>query len=255
MNVLVTGGTGTLGRHVLPRLVAAGCRVRVLTRTARPDADGVRHLTGDLVAGTGPDGALDGIDTVLHLAGGPKGDDVAARNLAAAMARAGGVRHVVMVSVIGADRMPLGWFRAKRDAELAIGGCGVPWTVLRAAQFHDLVLDVAGKVGRLPLLPAPGGLRFEPVDARDVADRLVALTLGGAPAGLVPDLAGPRDYAFADLVRSALGRNRPALPVPLAGKVGRAYRNQENLAGAGAMRGTRTWEAFLAERQKLAFSR
>ncbi|MFJ1752416.1 SDR family oxidoreductase [Kitasatospora sp. NPDC088134] len=247
MHLLVTGGTGTLGAHVLPRLAAAGLPVRVLTRTDRADAPGRTHVRGDLVAGTGLDAALDGIDTVLHLAGGAKGDDLAAEHLAAAMARNGGVRHVVMVSVIGADRMPLGWFRAKRDAELALIGSGVPWTVLRAAQFHDLVRTVAGKVGRLPFVPAPGGLRFEPVDARDVADRLVALTLAG-PASLVPDLAGPRDYAFADLVRSTLERRRPNLPVPLAGKVGRAYRTRQNLAGAGAERGTRTWEDFLAGR-------
>ncbi|GLW56421.1 SDR family oxidoreductase [Kitasatospora phosalacinea] len=247
MKILVTGGTGTLGRHVLPRLVGPGREVRVLTRRARPDTADVAYRVGDLVAGTGLDGALEGVDTVLHLAGGAKGDDTAARHLAAAMARAGGVRHVVMVSVIGAATMPLGWFRAKRDAELAVADSGVPWTVLRAAQFHDLVRDVAGKVGKLPVLPAPGGLRFEPVDARDVADRLVALTLA-APAGLVPDLAGPRDYAFADLVRSTLKRRRPTLPVPLAGKVGRAYRNGENLAGADAVRGTRTWEDFLAGR-------
>ncbi|MFD8594165.1 SDR family oxidoreductase [Kitasatospora sp. NPDC059646] len=244
MTILVTGGTGTLGTLVVPRLLAAGRTVRVLSRHDRPAADGVRYVRGDLVAGTGLTGALDGVDTVLHLAGGAKGDDTAARHLADAMARAGGVRHVVMVSVIGADTMPLGWFRAKRDAERAVADSGVPWTVLRAAQFHTLVRTMAGKLTRFPVVPDPRGLRFEPVDPREVADRLVALALG-APAGLVPDLAGPRTYTFAELLRTV--RPRPALPLPLAGRVGRAYRDGENLAGENATRGARTWEEFLAE--------
>ncbi|MFJ1794208.1 SDR family oxidoreductase [Kitasatospora griseola] len=241
MNILVTGGTGTLGALVVPQLLAAGCTVRVLSRRTRPDTDGVHHVRGDLIAGTGLAEALDGIDTVLHLAGGAKGDDTAGRRLADAMALAGGVRHVVMVSVIGADTMPIGWFRAKRDAERALADSGVPWTVLRAAQFHTRVHTMAGRLGRLPVLPDPKGLRFEPVDPREVADRLVALALA-APAGLVPDLAGPRVYAFADLLRP-----RRTLRVPLAGRIGRAYRDGRNLAGAGATRGTRTWEAFLVE--------
>ncbi|MEV4556547.1 SDR family oxidoreductase [Kitasatospora sp. NPDC049285] len=247
--LLVTGGTGTLGRLTVPRLLAAGFTVRVLTRGEHPDADGVRYVRGDLVAGTGLAAALDGVDAVLHLAGGARGDDTAARHLAAAL-RGSAVRHVVMVSVIGADRMPLGWFRAKRDAERALADSGVPWTVLRAAQFHDLVFTMAARLAKLPVLPAPGGLRFEPVDAREVADRLVELVLG-EPAGLVPDLAGPRAYAFADLARgylTATGRRRLALPVPLAGKVGRAYRQGENLAAPEAAHGGRSWEAFLAER-------
>ncbi|WP_404868806.1 SDR family oxidoreductase [Kitasatospora griseola] len=241
MNILVTGGTGTLGTLVVPQLLEAGCTVRVLSRRTRPDSDGVHYVRGDLIAGTGLAEALDGVDTVLHLAGGAKGDDTAGRRLADAMALAGGVRHVVMVSVIGADTMPIGWFRAKRDAERALADSGVPWTVLRAAQFHTLVRTMAGKLGKLPVLPDPKGLRFEPVDPREVADRLVALTLA-APAGLVPDLAGPRVYAFADLLRP-----RRTLRVPLAGKIGRAYRDGRNLAGPGATRGTRTWEAFLLE--------
>jgi uncharacterized protein YbjT (DUF2867 family) len=95
----------------------------------------------------------------------------------------------------------------------------------------------------------PGGLRFQPVDARDVATRLVDLTLD-QPAGLVPDLAGPTVYPMGDLVRGYLrarGKRRLTMPVRMPGKAGRAYRAADNLTLAGADLGTRTWEDFLAE--------
>ncbi|SCF21299.1 Uncharacterized conserved protein YbjT, contains NAD(P)-binding and DUF2867 domains [Micromonospora viridifaciens] len=247
--ILVTGGTGTLGRLVTPLLREAGHPVRVLSRRGGPSAPGIEHVTADLVSGEGIEAAVRGAEVVLHLAGGPKGDDRAARNLVRA-AQQTGVRHLVHISVIGADRVPLAWLRSKLDAERAVAESGLPWTALRAAQFHDLVLTVVEKLAKLPVVPAPGGLRFQPVDARDVAARLVELTLG-APAGLVPDLTGPAVYGMDELVRSylrAVGRRRPLVPVRLPGKAGRAYRAGDNLTLDGAETGTRTWEAFLAER-------
>ncbi|MCM2424781.1 SDR family oxidoreductase [Streptomyces sp. RKAG337] len=247
--ILVTGGTGTLGGHVVPLLRAAGREVRVLSRQRRESVDGVAYVSGDLLKGEGIEAAVDGVDVVLHLAGGPKGDDEATRNLMRAASRAG-VRHVVYVSVIGTDTMPLAWFQAKLGAERAVAESGVPWTTLRAAQFHDLVLTVVEKMGKLPVIPVPGGLRFQPVDSRDVAARLVELTLG-EPAGLVPDLAGPKVYGMADLSRGYLrarGKHRLMMPVRMPGKAGRAYRAAENLSLDGAAVGERTWEDFLAER-------
>jgi uncharacterized protein YbjT (DUF2867 family) len=246
--ILLTGGTGTLGRHVLPLLRGAGHDLRVLSRHPRRPESGVEYVVGDLLQDEGIEAAVDGIDTVVHLAGGPKGDDGATRNLARAASRAG-VQHILYISVIGADRVPVGWLQSKRDAEKAIADSGVPWTILRAAQFHDLALTVVQKMATLPVVPVPGGLRFQPVDSREVAARLVELTLD-RPAGRVADLAGPTVYAMGDLVRGYLharGKHRLMLPVRMPGKVGRAYRAGDNL-NLQAARGERTWEEFLAQR-------
>lgn len=248
--ILVTGGTGTLGGHVIPLLQAAGREVRVLSRSARPAANGIEYVTGDLLKDEGIEAAVAGTDTVLHLAGGQKGDDEATRALIRA-AQASGVRHLVYISVIGADRVPLAWLRSKLDSERAVADSSIPWTTLRAAQFHDLTLAMVEKMTKLPVLPAPGGLRLQPVDSREVAARLVELTLG-KPAGPVPDMAGPRLYDIPALVRPYLElrgrRPRPKLPVRIPGKAGRAYRAGDNLTLAGAEVGKRTWEEFLADR-------
>jgi uncharacterized protein YbjT (DUF2867 family) len=168
----------------------------------------------------------------------------------------------VYISVVGADRIPVvsaidramfGYFASKRAAEQVIAGSGLPWTTLRATQFHDLVLMTVRPLARLPVVPVPAGWRFQPVDARDVADRLVELALG-APAGLVPDLGGPRIYELVELVRSylrATDRHRLIVPLRTPGRAARAVRAGANLAPDQAV-GRHTWEEFLAERVSLS---
>ena len=260
---LVTGGTGTLGRLVVPQLVQAGGKVRVLSRHPREAAEGVEFAVGDLDTGAGIDAAVAGAEVIVHCAGGRKGDGDKARTLVRAASRAEGLEgagapHLVNISVTGADRVPqdgrldrtmFGYFGMKLDAERVIAGSGLPWTTLRATQFHDLLLMVARAMTRLPVIPVASGMRFQPVDAGEVAARLAELALG-PPSGLVPDLAGPRIYPMADLVHGylrAAGKRRPVVPVRLPGRAARAVRDGANLAPERAV-GRRTWEEFLAER-------
>ena len=255
--VLVTGGTGTLGRLVVPRLRDAGREVRVLSRHRREGGQGVQLATGDLATGEGIDAAVEGTEVIVHCAGTTRGDEDKARHLVRAASRAG-VRHLVHISVVGADRVPLasgidramfGYFGSKLAAERVVAGSGLPWSTLRATQFHDLLFLVVGQLARLPVVPVPAGFRFQPVDPGEVADRLVELALGG-PAGLVSDLGGPRVYEIATLVRGYLrarGRHRPILPVRVPGGAAHAFRAGANLAPDRAV-GRRTWEEFLADR-------
>src|SRR6266571_471953 len=255
--ILVTGGTGTLGRLVVPHLHDAGREGRVLSRHSHEGGDGIEFVTGDLTTGDGIEAAADGVEIIVHCAGTSKGDDVKARSLVRAAARAG-AQHLVYISVIGADRIPLvsgidramfGYFGSKLAAEHVVTGSGLPWTTLRAAQFHDLFLLVARQMTKLPVIPVPTGVRFQPVDAGEVATRLAELALG-TPAGLVPDIAGPRVYPVADLLRAYLrvvGKRRLMVPVHLPGKAAPAVRAGANLAPERAV-GRRTWEDFLAER-------
>ncbi len=255
--ILVTGGTGTLGRLVVPRLRDAGAKVRVLSRHSHEREEGIEYMTGDLATGEGIDAAVNGAEIVVHLAGSTKGDEDKAVNLVRAASEAG-VRHLVYISVVGADRVPVvsgvdramfGYFEAKLAAERAVAESGVPWTTLRATQFHDLSFLTAQQMSKLPVIPVPTGFHFQPVDTGEVADRLVELALG-APAGLVPDMAGPRVYAMTDLVRGYLRarrKHRAIVPIRLPGKAARAFRAGANLAPDRAV-GRRTWEGFLAER-------
>ncbi len=256
--ILVTGGTGTLGRLIVRRLRDAGYDVRVLSRRHHEAADGIEFVTGDLATGEGIEPAVDGAGTIVHCAGSSKGDEDKARNLVRAALRAGAA-HLVYISVVGADRIPIGsrvdramfgYFGSKLTAERIVADSGLPFTTLRATQFHDLILTVAQQMAKLPVVPVPAGFRFQPVDADEVAARLVELTLG-KPAGRVPDMGGPRVYGAAELLRGYLRaskrRRRLIMPVWLPGKAARVFRAGANLTPEQAV-GRRTWEEFLAER-------
>lgn len=258
--VLVTGGTGTLGRLLVPALEAAGAQVRVLARHAPGDQD-VPHLIGDLHTGEGVDEAVRDIDIVVHCAGGARGDDLKAETLVRAASRVR-ISHLVFISVVGADRVPVnsaidraafGYMAAKREAERIIADSGIPWTTLRATQFHDFVLALAEQGARMPIVPVFGGVRFQTVDAGEVADRLTDLALG-PPAGLVPDLGGPQVLAMSDMVRDylqATGRRRWLMPIRMPGRAYAAYRDGANLTPQRAA-GRRTWADHLAERVSAA---
>jgi uncharacterized protein YbjT (DUF2867 family) len=254
--ILVTGGTGTLGSLVVPRLRDAGCTVRVLSRQPREPVWGVEAVVGNLDTGEGVAAAVDGVDVVVNCAGAAAGDDVKAASLVRAAAPAG-VRHVVHISVVGADRMPVvgradratfGYFASKLAAERVIEQAGIPWTTLRATQFHELILTVAQSLTKLPVVPLPARSRVQPVAAAEVAGRLVELAQS-EPAGLAPSFGGPRVYTAKQLLRSYLrasGRHRLSVPVWLPGKGARAFRAGANLAPDHAA-GRQTWEEFLAE--------
>jgi uncharacterized protein YbjT (DUF2867 family) len=256
--VLVTGGTGTLGRLVVRRLHDAGYDLRVLGRGSHAAKDRIEFVTGDLATGKGIEAAVDGVETIVHLAGSAKGDEDKTWNLVRAASSHTRLSHLVYISVVGAERIPIdsrvdramfGYFASKRGAEKVVEDSGLPWTTLRATQFHEGMLAVAQQMAKLPVIPVPTGFRFQPVEADEVASRLVELTLG-EPLGLVPDMGGPRVYSAAELLRGYLRashRRRLIVPVWLPGKAARAFRAGANLTPEQAV-GHRTWEEFLAER-------
>ncbi|MGW4551040.1 SDR family oxidoreductase [Streptomyces violaceorubidus] len=241
--ILVTGGTGTLGRPVTARLRADGHEVRVLSRHGEPYAVDLRE------GGSGLDTALAGVDTVVHCATTPRGgDERSAANLIAAARRAG-VRHLAHISIVGVDRVPLGYYRSKLAVERLVVESGLGWTVLRTTQFHDLVVRVLGLLAKAPVLVLPAHASDQPVEVAEVADRLAALAVG-APAGRVPDLGGPEVRTVESLARAylgATGRRRAVVNVPLAGKTYRAFRAGGHLTPGHAV-GRGTFEEYLAVR-------
>jgi uncharacterized protein YbjT (DUF2867 family) len=255
--ILVTGGTGTLGQLVASRLQNAGHDVRVLSRGRRrmDPGPGIAYVTADLTTGAGIDAALSGIEVVVHLAGSAKGDAQKASHLVPAAARAG-VRHLVYISVVGDDRVPIkgcldramfGYFAEKLAAGRIVRESGIPWTILRATQAYQTLFTTIQGMARLPVIPVPWGVRFQPIDAEEIVDRLAELALA-RPAGQVPDMGGPRVYEMVDLVRGylqATGRHRLIFPMPTTGAAARAVRDGATLTPERAV-GRRTWEEFLS---------
>ncbi|MER6432289.1 NAD(P)H-binding protein [Streptomyces sp900105245] len=241
--ILVTGGTGTLGRVVTDELRAGGHEVRVLSRHARPYAVDLRE------GGPGLDTALAGVETVVHCASSPRGgDEKAAAHLIEAARRAT-VGHLLYISIVGVDRVPFGYYRSKLAVERQIEDSGLGWTVLRTTQFHDLVVSVLRGLAKSPVLVLPAGVADQPVEVTEVARRLAELAIA-APAGRVPDMGGPQVRSFDSLARSylrATGRRRPIVRLPLFGKAYGAFRAGGHLAPDHAV-GKVSFEQHLAHR-------
>ncbi|MEV6316106.1 NAD(P)H-binding protein [Streptomyces sp. NPDC051776] len=250
--ILVTGGTGTLGRPVVRRFLDDGRTVRVLSRRPRPADDTTPYewAMGDMRTGAGIDRAVAGADTIVHCATvGRRGDVEGTRLLVDAVRRQGGSPHLVYISIVGIDRIPYPYYRAKLETERLIEVSGLPWTVLRTTQFHDLIAMITEAQRRLPVTLSLSGVRFQPVEVREVADRLVELA-AGEPAGRVPDMGGPEVRTHTDLARSclvSLGRRRRVVPLWLPGSALNAVRRGENLTPDHAV-GRGTFEDFLAAR-------
>jgi uncharacterized protein YbjT (DUF2867 family) len=240
-SVLVTGGTGTVGRIVVDHLTTAGKDVRILSRGRRPpQRTDVRHVVGDVQTGDGLNAALDGVDTIVHCV-------YPSEHLVAAAKRAGSP-HLVYVSIVGIDRVPFGLYRKMLANERVIAESGLPWTVMRATQFHDLIAFILRMLAKPPVMALPSGLRFQPVDVRDVGERLARLALG-EPVGRAPDFGGPQVRALDDLARSYLaivGKRRLIVPIGLPGKVFGAVRAGALTAPQHAA-GTINFERYLRE--------
>lgn len=256
--VLVTGATGTLGSKLVTRLRSADCEVRAASRSPPVDVDGSdgqpdEWVELDLVSGAGIDAAVDGVDAVVHCASAPTGDteavDVEGTKRLLASAEAAGVSKFVYPSIVGIEEIPYSYYEHKLAAEEAIEESDVPHTIVRATQFHEFVHFLLDGVARLPVWFLPTNFRVQPVAAGDVAEALVAYTVGEAN-GRVPAVGGPAVHTLGELAnsyREARGSWRPIVRVPIPGGVARGFRAGHNTCPDRAV-GTVTWEEWLAGR-------
>lgn len=244
--ILVTGGTGRLGVPTVARLREAGHDVRVLSRR-----DGAGRVVGDLRSGRGVRDAVAGAETVVHLAtaNGLRGGEVPLMRTVVDAARDAGVRHVISVSIVGVDGVPLSYYRQKLEAEQVLEASGLPHTILRATQFHDLVVALFTGQRFLPVVFAPR-FSMQPIDTGDVAMRLAELVTAG-PAGRVPDIGGPEQLPAGELARQwadAASLRRRIVPVSFPGRTFAALAEGRNLVPGAPPYGTKTFAEHLASR-------
>jgi uncharacterized protein YbjT (DUF2867 family) len=253
VRVLVTGGTGHLGREVASALEAGGHTTRVLSRRPRPADHAGEWAPAQLESGEGVDAALADVQGIVHTASDPTRAAVAdvegTRILCKAAAHAG-VAHFVFVSIIGIDKIPLGYYRQKLAAEQVIRDSGVPFSILRAAQFHHFVDLLLGGLARVRgLLPIPRRFRVQSIATADVA-RVLVETVAAAPSGHLRDLAGPKAMTVAQAARrwvAARRERRLVIPVPTFGATAAAFRRGYNTAPDHPA-GRETWGEWLTRR-------
>ena len=223
MNVLVTGGTGTLGRHVVMLLRQSGHRARILSRQPRGHVDAVQ---GDLRTGAGLDRAVAGMDAIIHAATGAResltsrATDIGGTRRLIECAQQAGIGHLAYISIVGIDRVQgYPYYRTKLRTEAVVQQGGRPWSILRATQFHDHMETFLRAFTKIPgLATVPFTWKFQPVDSNEVAQRLVDVALQ-PPAGMLPDFGGPEVLDFKSIAEAWLTARKDArrlvnLPLP-----------------------------------------
>jgi uncharacterized protein YbjT (DUF2867 family) len=236
--ILVTGATGTLGTPTAARLRDAGHDVRALSRSTGPGL-----TTGDLLTGEGIPEAIAGVGAVVHLATGAR--DVDQAKAAIGAARAADVEHFVLISIVGIEDIPLGYYRGKLEIEEALLDSGLPHSILRATQFHQFVEAIFRRPRLSPLILAPA-FSFQPISTDEVAARLVEL-VGSEPAGRVADIGGPERRTARDLAEAwkrATGSRRAIWSIRIPGRTFAGYAAGHNLV-PGAPYGATTFEDYL----------
>jgi uncharacterized protein YbjT (DUF2867 family) len=209
MKIVVIGGTGLIGSKLVERLQDRGQQAIA----ASPDT-GVNTLTGEGLAA-----ALEGAQVVVDVSNAPAWDDDAvldffrtSSNNVLAAEEAAGVRHHVILSVVGADRLPhSGYMRAKVAQEGIVENGPTPYTILRASQFFEFIGRIAdsstdGDTVRLaPVL-------IQPQSAEDVAATLAELTVGDPVNGII-ELGGPDQYRLDEIAQDLLYVNNDSRQV------------------------------------------
>jgi uncharacterized protein YbjT (DUF2867 family) len=236
--ILVTGATSGPGVPLVEKLRSAGHEVRAMSRTA---GDG--RVVADLSTGAGLDAALAGAEIVVHLATNRRKDLPDTERLLAA-ARAAGVTHIVFLSIVGVDRIPYGYYRDKVAIEKTLESSGLPFTVLRATQFHSFPGEILAMLGGRLFIK---DVKVQPIGVIDTATRLAELATG-VPAGRVADIGGPEILDASDILSrlQAAGRaNKRVLSLAIPGKTFDGFQEGHHLAGLPAY-GTQTFDEWLA---------
>ena len=254
--VLVTGGTGVLGREVVARLRESGSTVRIMSRQSQPATlpPNTEWTQAQLETGQGLEPAVSGIDAIVHAASSPFKNsqqiDVEGTKRLLEAARRAGVGHVVYISIVGIDRIPYAYYRHKLATEGVVQASGSPWTILRATQFHDLVDTFFHVLAKVPLIAfVPTNWKDQPVAAADVAARLAECAIA-PPAGMLPDMGGPEVFTAKELFRSWLAARemrRLIVPIRLFGALASGFRRGDNTC-PDHRQGKITWEAWLHDK-------
>ncbi len=245
MRIAIAGGTGVVGSRTAQALTEGGHEVVLLTR-----GHGV-----DLLGGSGVDAALAGVDAVIDTlnvstVSAKKSTEFFTRatgNLVSAAHRAG-VGHVVLLSIVGIDRIPHDYYAGKLAQEQVVENGPVPWTILRATQFHEFAGQLLERTSLGPVHLAIRA-RVQPIAAREVGARLAELATA-SPLGRAADLAGPREEALHEMMRAHAqhtGVGGPILTVSVPGKQMRGMRDGLALPGPGSDLGRQTFSDWLTD--------
>lgn len=250
--VLVTGGTGVLGREVVTRLLEQGYTVRILSRSPQPNTTNVEWAQAQMQTGEGLSEALQGVDIVVHSATDSRRmgkSDVEMTRVLLERAKAAGVGYFLFISIVGTDKTSFSYHKVKVACETLARDSGIPHATLRFTQFYEFIDLLLHMFTSLPIGFLPMDWKSQPMDVGEAADQVVRV-VSEKPLGLLPDIAGPEVLTFKAMLhqwKQARGSHKLVLPLPLPGKFSAAVR-KGLITSPNARVGKLTWAQWLQRR-------
>ncbi|GJM35433.1 MAG: nucleotide-diphosphate-sugar epimerase [Saprospiraceae bacterium] len=250
--IFITGATGLLGKAMLEAMDRESFDITI---GQRQDPQ-IEHLsykwTKFDLADTSLSLNLSGVDTIFHLASSTRKPsyelDVDGTESLLNNAKEYGVKHFIYISIVGIEKVPIKYYKIKKSAEEAIENSGVPYTILRATQFHEFFEMIIKGLQRFPIVILPGKAVLQPIEVNRVAQKLLEISLQ-QPSNQILEIGGQEKLtlkAAMNLWLKSKGVRKPILDIPmfLLGKIGRALK-QGGLTTDECDGGSRRWGEWL----------
>ncbi len=252
-SVLITGGTGTLGQEISKQLIEKGYEVNILSSKEKPEIVFFSNIIqGDLTDPTSLKEAVERADILIHCASNPRNAQVVdiegTKNLLSLL-DSNTCKHFIYVSIAGVDKSDYPYYQTKYTVENLIKASGLPYSILRATQFHDLVLYRIIQVfdqGIGKPIQIPANMQFQSIDKIDVATSIVDL-VASKPTYDITAIGGPEVLTLEVMIQTYLaqsGRNEMIEYIEPTTAFYQVFTTGINLCPNNAIDGI-TWEEYL----------
>ena len=257
-NILITGASGTLGKELCKVLSANNTPYIAISRNEMDIDPPAKWMYADLNSGEGLNKLPSKIDTVIHLATNASNKNSASdpelTNEMLKFSRTKNVSHFIYMSIVGIDKIPYPYYEQKLQSENYVISGNLPFTILRATQFHQLIDFFLSNSLKFPIALLPKKYKFQPIAPKSVAEKLYAISQAEPLNGIV-NIGGPEILTFGELYKDwlkAKGRKALVINLPLPGKRSQAFVNGYNTCEEKDTEGT-TWKEYLIYKYRRNF--
>ncbi|MCS4168495.1 SDR family oxidoreductase [Sphingobacterium sp. BIGb0116] len=246
--ILITGGTGNLGKSLVSVLEENNVQYTIASRQNRAKKQNV--VVMDLLENKGIKEAVSGKEIIFHLATDLKRDTEATQNLLDAIDPDSKV-HLIYISVVGTDKVPFAYYRQKLASEEAVKRSGIPYTILRATQFHEFIDQILSTFLKYPIGLLPKRILLQPIETAIVAEKLYRLSLDGA-SNKTYEIGGAEVHTLEELAKQWLikkNKKRFVFNLPIWGTLGKTFRNG-SMNTQNSKKESSSWREWLKENNR-----
>jgi len=226
LNILVTGATGLLGSALLNQLSNPLYKVKITSRSKPVSTGPFEWVYSDLSTGEGIEEAVQGIDVIIHAATSPVKNSkiVEVSGFEEFLSKIQHINHFIYPSIVGIDEIPLKYYKLKHEAEDLLKNSSIPYTIVRATQFHNFVDNLFLSKPLFNRYVVPGNIKFQSIDVSEFANHLIGLVDKG-PQGRTDDFGGPDILTLREMAELKIQMNNESNKVLSFSMPGQFYRS------------------------------